>query len=106
MMEIKVVRRYRHQAGEEAWCETATAASVLPRFMSVSLGRLRPAWRRDSPNPYDANISPSCRIEFSTCSCDECDAQHAEDAHHRRMPVIGGKVTSAAASGVSTSVSR
>src|SRR4051794_39332665 len=27
----------------------------------------------------------------------ECDAQHAEDAHHRRMPVIGGKVTSAAA---------
>jgi hypothetical protein len=35
MMEIKIVGRYRHQAGEEAWCETATAASVLRSFMSV-----------------------------------------------------------------------
>ena len=44
MMEIKVVGRYRHQAGEEAWCETATAASVLELYLG-STRILRATWR-------------------------------------------------------------
>jgi hypothetical protein len=45
--------------------DTSGPSQILP----VSPGRLRPVWRRDRPNPYDAKISPSRRIELSTCSC-------------------------------------